>query len=137
MNRRDFLKRAFAATAAGVLVPTQVIPALAAEPERRFWSLDRTMLQPERTVLVTTWFDASMAPFTTTYTVGDYTLRAADPWVIAQHIKVPPTSPWGLAIDGNLVADPYPYVIEHGGDKWLLDQRTVWKVLDETGGGAA
>lgn len=39
MNRRTFFK-GLAATAAGVLIPEQVL----AEPERRIWALDRTMV---------------------------------------------------------------------------------------------
>jgi hypothetical protein len=41
MDRRSFLK-GLVATAAGVLVPGQVL----AEPERRVWALDRTMVTP-------------------------------------------------------------------------------------------
>ena len=47
MNRRDFLK-GLVATAAGVLVPASV----AAEPERRIWALDRTMVEPEPLMLL-------------------------------------------------------------------------------------
>ena len=39
MNRRDFLKRTLAVSAAGLLVPI-------AEPVRRVWALDRTMVAP-------------------------------------------------------------------------------------------
>jgi hypothetical protein len=42
MDRRSFLK-GLVATAAGVLVPGAVL----AEPERRVWALDQTMVQPK------------------------------------------------------------------------------------------
>jgi hypothetical protein len=45
MDRRTFLK-GLVATAAGVLVPGHV----AAEPERRVWALDQTMVAPVRHV---------------------------------------------------------------------------------------
>jgi hypothetical protein len=45
MDRRTFLK-GLVATAAGVLVPGHV----AAEPERRVWALDGTMVSPVRRV---------------------------------------------------------------------------------------
>jgi hypothetical protein len=56
MDRRAFLK-GLVATAAGVLVPGQVL----AEPERRVWALDRTMVQPKGGYLLDTgWFDATL-----------------------------------------------------------------------------
>jgi hypothetical protein len=45
MNRRTFFK-GLAATAAGILVPGAVL----AEPERRVWALDSTMVAPVRDV---------------------------------------------------------------------------------------
>ena len=42
MNRRDLIK-GLVATAAGILVPS----AVAAEPERRIWALDRSMVTRE------------------------------------------------------------------------------------------
>jgi hypothetical protein len=40
MNRRNFLK-GLAVTAAGIAIPEIILPP---EPEKRFWSLDRTMM---------------------------------------------------------------------------------------------
>lgn len=55
MNRRGFLT-GLAATAAGLLIP----PDVAAEPERRVWALDSTMLAtPKTCVWESGWFDAS------------------------------------------------------------------------------
>ena len=48
MNRRTFLS-GLLATSAGVLVPQVVL----AEPERRVWALDRSMIR-------TPWFDSTM-----------------------------------------------------------------------------
>lgn len=50
IDRRTFLK-GLVATAAGVLVPGAVL----AEPERRVWALDRTMVAAERTVVHVQW----------------------------------------------------------------------------------
>ncbi len=67
MNRRAFLK-GLTATAAGLLIPGQVL----AEPERRIWALDSTMVQPYA------WLDdypddeIHLALYSNTITVGDY-----------------------------------------------------------------
>ena len=68
MNRRDLLRRAFAVSAAGLLLPV-------IEPTRKVWALDRTMVprgrgemvswsySDESGVLDSGWFDASMPSF--------------------------------------------------------------------------
>jgi hypothetical protein len=53
MDRRSFLK-GLVATAAGVLVPSEVL----AEPDRRVWALDRTMVAGNH--LDTGWFDTGL-----------------------------------------------------------------------------
>ena len=57
MNRRTFLT-GLMATATGVLVPASVL----AEPERRIWALDRTMLarNPEIILLNQAWREIDM-----------------------------------------------------------------------------
>jgi hypothetical protein len=63
VNRRLFLK-GLAATAAGLLIPADVL----AEPERRVFPLDKTMLAPRHqfvpmTVTMSEWFAVNISTF--------------------------------------------------------------------------
>jgi hypothetical protein len=78
LNRRTFLK-GLVATTAGVIVPQQVM----AEPERRIWALDSTMVKPAISPDYQAYLDYMADPERFTYnfggslhsnkiTVGDY-----------------------------------------------------------------
>ncbi len=63
MNRRTFLKGLVAGTA-GILIPREVM----AEPERRIWALDSTMLRSPNPG----WWDRQVFFHDNRITVGDY-----------------------------------------------------------------